>query len=116
MASYYSSIVKLVRRYFFLLCFISTAALAQNKNLDSFRVVSKTTRGKVKALALLELGWGYRFINADTARKFTFEALELARQEGIEEYEAEALNTIGVTHEAQGNYDEALSYELKALE
>jgi len=103
-------------RYFLLFCFISTTVFAQDKNLDSFRVVLKTAKGKDKALALLELGWGYRFINADTARKFAFEALSLSRQEGIEDYEAEALNTIGVTHEAQGNYDEALSYELKALE
>jgi signal transduction histidine kinase len=64
---------------------------------------------------LLELCWGYRFINADTARKFGIAALELARKENNADLEAEALNDIGVTHEAQGNYEEAESYELQAL-
>lgn len=105
-----------LRKYFFVFTVVSTTAFAQNKNLDSFRVVLKTAQGKDKVHTLLELCWGYRFVNADTARKFGIEALELARKEGIEDYEAEALNNIGVTHEAQGNYDEALSYELKALE
>ncbi|MBS1508058.1 MAG: sensor histidine kinase [Bacteroidetes bacterium] len=96
--------------------FISFHSFSQNQNLDSLRVAVKHAEGKSKISTLLELGWNYRFINADSARKYGFLALELARKNNIEDYEAEALNTIGVTHEAQGNYEEAMTYELKALE
>ena len=39
-----------------------------------------------------------------------------AKEAKLESLEAEALNYIGVTHEAQGDYAEALKYELNALE
>lgn len=94
----------------------SCLAHGQSKNLDSLKQVLPTTKGKQKVLVLLELCWGYRFVNADTARSYGLAALEMSRTGKIEDYEAEALNNIGVTYEAQGNYDDALSYELQALE
>jgi two-component system NarL family sensor kinase len=39
----------------------------------------------------------------------------MAQQENAEDLETEALHYIGVTHEAQGNYKEALTYEQQAL-
>jgi signal transduction histidine kinase len=95
---------------------VAFSSFSQSKNLDSLKQSLKTSRGKSRVHTLLELCWGYRFVNADTARTYGLEALQLARQEGIEDYEAEALNNIGVTHEAQGNYEEAQKYELQALE
>lgn len=99
-----------------LFVFLTLHSFSQNKNLDSLTAVVKRVEGKSKISTLLELGWNYRFINADSARKYGFLALELARKNNIDDYEAEALNTIGITYEAQGNYEEAMTYELKALD
>lgn len=119
--------VRILMDYFFLLrvlkrgsvvlfVFLSFHSFSQNKNMDSLTAALKHAEGKSKISTLLELGWNYRFINADSARKYGFLALELARKNNIEDDEAEALNTIGVTYEAQGNYEEAMTYELKALD
>jgi two-component system, NarL family, sensor kinase len=89
---------------------------AQTKILDSLKTALPKTEGKARVTTLLELCWEYRFVNSDSARGYGLAALELAKKEKSEDLEAEALNNIGVTHEAQGNYDEALTYELQALE
>jgi signal transduction histidine kinase len=99
----------------FLIFIIACSATAQTKSLDSLKRALTKTEGKTRVTTLLELCWQYRFINADTARSYGLIALDLARKEKIEDLEAEALNNIGVTHEAQGNYDEALAYEAQAL-
>jgi signal transduction histidine kinase len=93
----------------------SSDALAQTKNLDSLKSVLTTLTGKERALNLLWLCWEYRFVNADSARMYAFEALKLSQQKGLVECEAEAFSTIGVTYEAQGNYDEAVAYGQQAL-
>ncbi len=94
---------------------LAPQAFGQNKNIDSLRVALKQTDGKNKINTLLELCWEYRFVNADSARKFGIHGLELARQQGAQDLETEALHYIGVTHEAQGNYKEAFTYEQQAL-
>ena len=102
-----------------LLCFTlllsAFTAVGQNQNIDSLKSVLAQSYGKAKIKALLELCWEYRFINADSARNFGLTALDLARKASIRDYEVEALHNIGVTHEAQGNYSEALTFELEAL-
>ena len=102
-----------------LLCFTlllsAFTAVGQNQNIDSLKSVLAQSDGKAKIKALLELCWEYRFINADSARNFGLTALDLARKASIRDYEVEALHNIGVTHEAQGNYSEALNFELEAL-
>jgi tetratricopeptide (TPR) repeat protein len=42
--------------------------------------------------------------------------LGISRKNGFREEEVQALHNIGITHEAQGNYAQALDFELKALE
>ncbi len=103
------------------LAFILTLALsvplnAQNGNIDSLKIALRSAQGKARAKVLLELCWQLRFSNADTARTYGLAALDLARQLNETDLEGAALNYIGITHEAQGNYTEALSFELKALE
>jgi len=107
-----------MKKIVFLFCWLSTLSLsAQNSNIDSLkRVLESRQTAKDSAKILIDLCWEYRFINADTARDYGMKALELAQKNGIREYEVEALHNIGVTHEAQGNYDQALGLELKALE
>jgi len=90
-------------------------AISQNKNIDSLHIALEQGEGQNTIKTLLELCWEYRFVNADTARKFGLQALELAKQQNVEDLETEALHYVGVTHEAQGNYKEALTYEQQAL-
>lgn len=95
---------------------ISMPLKAQNGNIDSLKNALKAAQGKERAKVLLELCWQLRFSNADSARTYGLNALDLARQLNEPDLEGAALNYIGITHEAQGNYGEALSYELKALD
>jgi len=99
----------------YLFFILSLSAFSQNKNIDSLQVALLQVDGKAKISTLMELCWEYRFINADTARTFGLKALEMAKKENAEDLETEALHYIGVTHEAQGNYKEALIYEGRAL-
>ena len=46
---------------------------------------------------------------------WTYGIRPCTREASIRDYEVEALHNIGVTHEAQGNYSEALTFELEAL-
>jgi len=99
-----------------LFCISFLDGLSQKKNIDSLRITLEKTEGKNKVSTLLDLCWEYRFINADTAREFGLTALSLAQQEGTKDLETDALHYISVTHEAQGNYKEALIFEEQARE
>ncbi len=95
---------------------ISAAAFGQNpRSIDSLKTLLPNASNSDKIKILLGLCWEYRFTNADTARHYGLNALSMAQSAGIDTLEAEALNFIGITHEAQGNYNDALDYELKAL-
>lgn len=100
----------------FLLSLSTLLTFGQNKNIDSLNSVLVNAKGKDKIKTLLEVCWEYRFINADSARKYGLIALDLSREAKLRELEVEALHNIGVTHEAQGNYKDALTYELEALD
>lgn len=90
-------------------------AKAQDQSIDSLLNVLPNQNGKDKIKTLIELCWEYHFANSDTARMFGLEALRLAREMKSEDLEGESLHYLGVTHEAQGNYAEALELELNAL-
>lgn len=100
---------------FFFFFFSIVYGFGQNKVIDSLEYVVRKSQGKKKINALLALCSEYRYVNADTARSFAIEALEMAEKEKDAALEAEAFYNIGITHQAQGNYTEALSYEEKAL-
>ena len=102
-------------KYLFLLLALASLVSAQDRSIDSLKRRLVSTDQKDILKTLIELSWEYRFVNADTARKYGLEGLQMAREMGLPVVEAAALNNIGVTHEAQGNYDEALAYELQAL-
>lgn len=101
---------------FGLLFFVFASGFGQNKTIDSLQLLVSQSEGKKKIKALLALSSEYRYVNADTARSLAAEALQMAQAESDAALEAEGLYNIGVTHQAQGNYVEALDYEEKALE
>ncbi len=106
--------MKLIFSIFFCISFFD--GFSQNKNIDSLRIALEKAEGKNEISILLDLCWEYRFMNADTARTFGFSALALAKQIGAKDLETDAFHYISVTHEAQGNYEEALTYEEQAIE
>ncbi len=107
-----------MKYFLFLLVGLATSngTFAQHWDIDGLKALLPKASTKEEIKILLELCWGYRFINADSARDFGLRALSAAKEAKLEALEAEALNYIGVTHEAQGDYTEALKYELNALE
>lgn len=99
-----------------LLCLGTLVVVGQNNNMDSLKtVLAHQSNQKSRIKPLLDLCWEYRFINADTARNYGLKALAISQELGLPDYEVEALHNLGVTHEAQGNYLEALGFEQKAL-
>lgn len=98
---------------FFFLLIIS--GFGQNKTIDSLEHLVNQSEGKMKINALLALSSEYRYVNADTARSLALEALQMAQAAKDATLEAEAYYNIGITHQTQGNYVEALNYEMKAL-
>lgn len=97
-------------------CLTATSLLGQNRNIDSLKSILPNTSGPDRIKCLLDLCWEYRFSNADTARAYGLQALEMAKKAKDVNLEADALHNIGVTHEAQGNYPEALDFEMAALD
>jgi two-component system, NarL family, sensor kinase len=90
--------------------------MAQDQSIDSLLNVLPKQEGKDKVKTLIELCVEFHFNNADSARMFGLEALESARKLNSIELEVDALHNLGVAHEAQGNYAEALKLEMKALD
>ncbi|MFH1319557.1 MAG: tetratricopeptide repeat protein [Bacteroidota bacterium] len=105
-----------------LVFFISFAQQRTDILLNKLQAAGEDT---VKVAALNELCWEYKNINPEKALKYGMEALELAKEllenstsqdeiainkKGV----ATSLNNIGVVHDYQGNYDDALNYYLQA--
>jgi len=106
--------IKQIGCFFIVLALFQTAR-AQRNNIDSLKTVLPAATGTDRIKTLLELCWEYRFKNADTARQYGMMALRMSQETGNENLEVEALSHIGVTYEAQGDYNDALSYHERAL-
>ena len=87
----------------------SLSGYAQTREVDSL-----TWKRQMKEW--LEQCWQYRFNNPDSAKYFGFLALEAARENGFKAFEVDALHTISIVFEAQGNYPRALEYAFEALD
>ncbi|MBL7870210.1 MAG: tetratricopeptide repeat protein [Cyclobacteriaceae bacterium] len=100
----------------FALCLGALVAKSQSGSIDSLKALLDRPKNESERIkVLLELCWELRFVNADTARAYGLQALSLSRDLNYKDYEVEALHNVGITHEAQGNYKEALDFELSAL-
>ncbi len=95
---------------------INFNANAQDQSIDSLLNTLPKQQGKDRIKTLIELCVEFHFKNADSARIFGLEALQSARELKSKELEVDALHNLGVAHEAQGNYEEALKLELQALD
>ena len=75
-----------------------------------------THADSARVLILARLGFEYAFINVDTSRKYSNEAIELASTIDFSRGHAQAFNNLAISYDISGEYEIALRYFLKALE
>ncbi len=93
---------------------LTTTVLFSQSKIDSLLTQLPNSAGKERVSVLSALCSEYAYINADSARLFGIEALQLVGTEptGIR---AQILYGIAITHQVQSNYDEALKYNEEGL-
>lgn len=97
---------------FYLLPILS---FSQNHLVDSLKNVLPTLQGEPKVETLLQVCNEIKFQDAEAARTFCQEALDISKTLNLEKWKGVALQRIGVTYEGQGQYDQALDYGKRAL-
>ena len=75
----------------------SNGTFAQHRDIDSLKALLPKASTKEEIKILLELCWGYRFINADSARDFGLRALSAAKEAKLEALEAGAMTKIKIS-------------------
>lgn len=106
------------QKIIFLLFFTLLPSFSQAQDsavLDSLKKVLPTLEGESKTEVLLKICNEIKFQDADAARNYCQEALELSQSLNLQKWEGVALQRIGVTYEGQGDFDKALGYGEKAL-
>ena len=102
--------------FLFLFLFFPAISFSQEPVLlDSLKKVLPTLEGESKVQTLLKICNEIKFQDADAARNYCQDALQLSQKLKLEKWKGVALQRIGVTYEGQGKYDKALDYGEKAL-
>lgn len=96
-----------------LACLACTTLRSQSK-IDSLLTQLPKSGGSERVSILNALCSEYAYINADSARLFGLEALNLTGTEPTA-IRAQILYGIAITHQVQSNYGEALKYDEEAL-
>lgn len=99
--------------WLFILCF-SLSATAQ-ENIDSLKHVVQSAAGESKIKALNNLCYAYAYVQADSARAYGMQALNL-QTETDTELLAETLHYLAITYQVQSRYPEALNYDERSLQ
>lgn len=87
------------------------------EHTDSLKVTlqnssSDTTR--IKTLA--QLGFEYAFIDLDSSRQYSEQAIQLADEINFSRGKADALNNLAISYDIEGKHETALTYFLMALD
>lgn len=98
-----------------LVCLFSQLTLAQNQRIDDLRsrVDQADDTSRVKILAAL--GFEYAFIDSDTSRRYSRQAIALGQRIGFDRGEADGVNNLAISFDVLGVYDSSLYYFLQAL-
>lgn len=84
---------------------------AQNHETDSVLSIIKTTASdSTRAEALADLSWLLKYSDPKQAIAYGLQGVALARKNKFDALEAHALNSVGVTYWAKGDYDSAGLY------
>jgi len=108
----------LIRKFLLLLPFFLFPSFSQAQDpalLDSLKNILPTLEGELKIKVLLKICNQIKFQDAEAARSYCQEALDLSNKLNLKKWKGVALQRIGVTYEGQGIYDKALSYGKQAL-
>jgi signal transduction histidine kinase len=105
----------MMRSFFGLLflCF-SLSATAQ-ENIDSLKQVVQVSAGETKIKTLNTLCYAYAYVQADSARAYGMQALNLQSETDTELF-AETLHYLAITYQVQSLYPEALAYDERSLQ
>ncbi|MEO9802788.1 MAG: ATP-binding protein [Reichenbachiella sp.] len=88
---------------------------AQPKDsLKSYLEETKTDSARVALLA--KLGFEYAFIDLDSSRQFSSQAIQLADDINYTHGKADALNSLAISYDIEGNHEIAITYWLEALD
>lgn len=104
-----------LRKLWGILCVLifMTQSKAQVTDLKRALDTLDTDTSKVKILA--KLGFNYAFIDLDSSRLYSNEAIRLARELGFEKGEARGLNNLAISYDIEADYEHSIQYFLEAL-
>ncbi len=105
------------RLYFLVLSLVVSTGFifAQNDRITELKSVINDAEDTARVKALAALGFEYAFIDADSSRQYSREAISNARSIRFERGEADAINNLAISFDIQGKYDSSLFYFLEAL-
>lgn len=101
--------------FLFLFLLLPVLSFSQKAIIDSLKNVLPTLEGESKTQTLLKICNEIKFQDAEAARTYCQEALDISQAMNFEKWEGVALQRIGVTYEGQGEFEKALDYGNKAL-
>lgn len=94
---------------------LCASAQVQRNAIDSLTAVLKNTPIEKQALVYANLANEYHHISGDTILLYANKSLHLTKKHPDHEAEYKAYLLIGIVEKDKGNFEEALSYHLKAL-
>ena len=86
------------------------------KNIDSLENLINKVSVEEKITILNKLAFHYRVNNPEKTLDYAFEAFQLSELNLDQEAKHSALSNLGMGYRYLGKYDEALEYQLKALD
>jgi len=96
--------------------FLVHLGAAQNADIDSLRNrLSQELPDTSRVNVLARIGFEYAFVDSDTSRFYSNQAVQVAESINFVKGKADALNVIGISYDIQGDYNKSLGYFLEAL-
>ncbi|MCE7994314.1 MAG: response regulator [Roseivirga sp.] len=92
-------------------CFLA----AQNDRISELKIALKQVEDTARVKTLAALGFEYAFIDSDTSRQYSRQAISLGRRLEFPKGEADAVNNLAISFDIIGEYDSSLFYFLEAL-
>lgn len=92
-------------------CFLT----AQNDRISQLKSAIEDVKDTARVKALAALGFEYAFIDSDTSRQYSLQAINEARKITFRRGEADAINNLAISFDIVGQYDSSLYYFLEAL-
>lgn len=86
------------------------------KTSDLKQKLSEAKADTAKVILLARLGFEYAFIDLDSSRQYCNEGIQIAKQIGFIKGQANAVNSLAISYDVEGNHKVSLGYFLEALD